>query len=177
MIAHRARIGSSLERLPKFIGIGVKTARPDFFQSEDIKRFVVSGWCANESDCSAGRKTNSAQKCNWRSLRDFAAYPSWEAMRSSLGKRCSAALISLEPAGIAALDDARGNGERSQPGSTSVWATVLAVRETLGNSPALRYRPVAPMRAHLICGLSGASLPVPGWNSVSIPGGSRLYAT
>jgi hypothetical protein len=37
-IAHRARIGSSLERLAKFIGTGVKTARPDFFQSEDIKR-------------------------------------------------------------------------------------------------------------------------------------------
>jgi hypothetical protein len=67
-IAHRARIGSSLERLPKFIGIGVKTARPDFFQSEDIKRFVVSGWCANESECSAGMKTNSAQKRNGRSL-------------------------------------------------------------------------------------------------------------
>ena len=41
MIVDRARIGSTL---PKLIGVGVKTARPDFFQSEDIKRFVVSGW-------------------------------------------------------------------------------------------------------------------------------------
>ena len=41
MIVDRARIGSTL---PKLIGVGVKTARRDFFQSEDIKRFVVSGW-------------------------------------------------------------------------------------------------------------------------------------
>ena len=41
MIVDRARIGSTL---PKLIGVGVETARRDFFQSEDIKRFVVSGW-------------------------------------------------------------------------------------------------------------------------------------
>jgi hypothetical protein len=41
MIVDRVRIGSTL---PKLIGVGVETARRDFFQSEDIKRFVVSGW-------------------------------------------------------------------------------------------------------------------------------------
>ena len=75
MIVHRARIGSTL---PKFIGVGVETARPDFFQSEDIKRFVVSGWCANESDCLPAGKPIRHRSCNGRSLRDFAAYPSWE---------------------------------------------------------------------------------------------------
>jgi hypothetical protein len=41
MIVDRTRIGSTL---PKLTGVGVETARCDFFQSEDIKRFVVSGW-------------------------------------------------------------------------------------------------------------------------------------
>jgi len=73
MIVDRARIGSTF---PKLIGVWVETARRDFFRSEDIKHFVVSGWSCQWRRLVPDRKANSVQNCNGRSLRDFVAYPS-----------------------------------------------------------------------------------------------------
>jgi hypothetical protein len=65
--------------LPKLVGVGVETALATIPVGQRTPSVLwYQDGRGNESDCLTSGKTNSARKCNGRSLRDSAAFPSWQ---------------------------------------------------------------------------------------------------